>query len=211
MSAPYRLLLVDDHPIIRRGWRQIFDSEPDLEVCAEASDSTEALDAVATARPDLALIDLSLQGTSGIDLTKLLRREYPDLKIVIISMYGEHLYRERSIGAGADEYLSKDRSHELLLDTVRRILKGHSPTENSDARGGSRGTAAHPVLSSLTDREFEILLLLGQGFEPRHIAERLSLSVNTIESYRQRLKSKLKLESASELSRFAIDWYRTQT
>ena len=213
-----QILIVDDHPIVRSGLRNLLNAEPDLAVCGEAEDAMQALDAIARVPPDLVLIDLSLQGMGGLDLTKQLHTQDPLLPILVVSMYEEHLYSERSIRAGACGYISKYESSDILLRKIRKALddckpsktaqKGREAALNNSAANDQEDATEDTPISKLTDREFEVFLLIGQGLAPRHITERLNLSVNTVEVYRQRLRNKLNLESAAELTHYAVQWFR---
>jgi DNA-binding NarL/FixJ family response regulator len=205
----HAILLVDDHPIVRRGLRQLFEHEPDFTVCCEAEDLASALEAVAKHHPDLALVDLSLKGRSGLELTRQLQIHHPDLPVLILSLHDEKLYAERALQAGARGYVMKRRADADILHAARQVLAGHryiSPVVQTQL-GGARSEAALEI-DSLTDREFEVFLLIGQGYAPRHIAEQLSLSVSTVEVYRQHLKDKLHLNSAADLRRYAIAWFK---
>ena len=203
------ILLVDDHPIVRRGLRQLFESQPDFTVCGEAEDIASALDAVARLKPDLALVDLSLKGRSGLELTRQLQAHHPSLPVLILSLHDEKLYGERALRAGARGYVMKRRADDEILHAARQVLAGHryiSPAVQQQLNGALGEKAA--AVSTLTDREFEVLVLIGQGYAPRHIADQLSLSVSTVEVYRQHLKEKLGLGSATELRRYAIAWFK---
>jgi len=203
------ILLVDDHPIVRRGLRQLFEHEPDLTVCGEAEDIASALEAAARLEPDLALVDLSLQGRSGLELTRQLQIYHPSLPVLILSLHDEKLYAKRALRAGAKGYVMKRRADTDILHAARQVLAGHcyvSPAVQEQLHE-TLEEATFDV-SHLTDREFEVFLLIGQGYAPRHIAEQLSLSVSTVEVYRQHLKDKLNLGSATELRRYAITWFK---
>lgn len=203
------ILLVDDHPIVRRGLRQLFESQPDFTVCGEAEDIASALDAVARLKPDLALVDLSLKGRSGLELTRQLQAHHPSLPVLILSLHDEKLYGERALRAGARGYVMKRHADDEILHAARQVLAGHryiSLAVQQQLEGALDKKKA--AVSTLTDREFEVLVLIGQGYPPRHIADQLSLSVSTIEVYRQHLKEKLGLGSATELRRYAIAWFK---
>ena len=213
-----RVFVVDDHPMMRRGYASLLGGEPDLEVCGEAASAHEALTAVASAAPDLVLADISLEGTNGIELTKRLLSERPGLPVLIVSMHDEALYAERALEAGARGYLMKMEGDEAVLHAVRRVLDGH--VYLSDAMqdqllfrhiGHPRmeeRTQAGPAsgLQTLSDRELEVFELIGRGFTAREIADRLAISPKTVESHRARIKTKLAIESPTELLRRAIQW-----
>lgn len=199
-----KIFIVDDHPVVRRGLRQLINEAEDLTVCGEAESAAETLSKVEASSPDLVLVDLTLKGTSGLELTKQLRAQHPDVHVLILSMHSEELYANRVLQAGASGYVVKRKSNEEIVEAIRRVLDGEiyfSSKNGEDA-------PAKPQLPTdvLTDREFEVLLLIGQGYAPRHIAEKLSVSVKTVETHRQNIKQKLDLESAAHLTRYAVEY-----
>jgi len=215
MATPRRILIVDDHPVVRRGFRQLLGEQPNLTPCAEAAASAEALDAAREYLLELALVDITLGdgGDSGLELIKQLRAAHPDLPLLAVSMHDEVLYAERALAAGAQGYVMKRVPDETLLEAVRHVLDGgvyvsdamrerllERPAET--VAGGGNGSP----LAQLSDREMEVFRLIGQGLAPRHIAERLHLSVKTVETHRRHLKQKLGLESSGELRRYAVAW-----
>ncbi len=208
----YRLLIVDDHPVFRRGIAGLISDEPDFEVAAEASDSATALAAMRAQEPDLALVDISLPGCNGIELIKLMLAERPKLKILMLSMHDESLYGLRALRAGAKGYVMKAVAMTSVLDALRKVAGGEiyvsekmagqlifKAIQSDQAGGGS------PV-DVLSDRELEVLELLGKGFPSRDIAERLHLSVKTIETHRAHIKEKMNFKDAGEMIRFAVEW-----
>lgn len=203
-----RVLLVDDHAIVRRGLQQLFEREPDFMVCGEAATETEAFDLVETLKPDLLITDLTLEGRSGLDLIKRVHTYHGNLPVLVVSMHDERLYAHRALAAGAHGYVMKRSADAEILEAARAVRDGltysNGPTSNCTDRSGHED---NPV-AMLTDREFEVFLLIGEGFTPRHIAEKLSLSVSTVEVYRQRIKEKLDIESAPLLLRYAVRWCR---
>jgi DNA-binding NarL/FixJ family response regulator len=210
-----RLLLVDDHPILRQGLAQVLNQQPHLEVCGEANDCAEALAAVERLQPDLALIDLSLRLGDGIDLLKDMRLRYPKLLTLVLSMYDEFLYAERALRAGARGYIMKQEKLERLLLAIDRVLAGHIYVSDQVAAqavqrlaGGvvPDATGAGAYVESLTDRELQIFRLIGRGLGTRLIAESLHLSRKTIESHREHIKTKLGLKDGNELIQRAIQW-----
>lgn len=219
-SAPiapqYSILVVDDHPIIRHGVSQTLGFEPDLQVVAEASSAAEALDALRKFSADLAVIDVSLNGTNGIELIKQIRTEHPRLPLLVLSMHDESLYALRALRAGAGGYIMKREAPDLLLTAVRRVLGGEvylSPTLErrvSESRPAEEPPPATTPIDTLTDRELEVLDLVGQGHHTRDIAQRLALSAKTIETHRLNMKDKLGLKTAPELIRYAVNWVRSQ-
>jgi DNA-binding NarL/FixJ family response regulator len=207
-----RILIVDDHPMMRDGLSTRISNEPDLAVCGEADDVDAALQFVRELNPDLVIIDISLKTGHGIDLIKQIRERHPKTKMLVNSMYDESVYAERSLQAGALGYLNKQTARETLIVAIRTVLAGKtylSPgmTERILKRqvGGVIETGKSPV-ESLSNRELEVLTLIGQGKSTRAIADQLFLSVHTIDTYREKLKIKLNLANSSELNRYAAQW-----
>ena len=213
IAPKHSVLVVDDHPIIRHGVCQTLGLEPDLQVVAEASSATEALDALRTFSADLAVIDVSLNGTNGIELIKQIRNEHPRLPILVLSMHDESLYALRAVRAGAGGYIMKREAPDLLLTAVRKVLGGEvylSPALERRARPAEEPAPAANPIDTLSDRELEVLDLVGQGHHTRDIAQRLDLSAKTIETHRLNMKDKLGLKTAPELIRYAVNWVRSQ-
>lgn len=204
------ILICDDHPIVRRGLRQLFDSEPDFRVCGEADNVSDAILLIDEQNPDLIVTDLKFPGRDGLELTRLARAHHPNLPVLIVSMHDELLYALRAIGAGARGYVMKWHSDDEIVQAARHLLAGRiylSPAVREQMRvRSSNGSDPGTPLEKLTDRELEVFLLLGAGYAPRHIADRLSLSVSTVEVYRERLKEKLGMESSPMLTRYAVYW-----
>ncbi len=214
-SSRRRVLIVDDHPMMRQGLAQLIDNEPDLKVCAEASNGGEALDAVAAQKFDLILLDISLPDKNGLEVVKDIQSLHPGLPILVVSMHDEALYAERVLRAGARGYIMKQEGGKKLLEAIRRVLDGHVfVSEKMSARilevfSGRRADSSSPV-ERLTDREFEVFQLIGQGRGTREIANHLHLSVKTVEVHRANIKSKLKLRSATDLVRHAVRWVEAE-
>ncbi len=209
-----KVMIVDDHPIMRDGISQLIDQQADMEVCGESSSALEALAALEHIDPDLMLIDISLTGMDGLELIKAVKKRGGGTPMLVLSMHSEELYAERAVRAGAMGYVMKHASAEALLEAMRRVLSGKlylSPgmTEKflEKAVGGDRDRDGSPM-SRLSDREMEIFKLIGQGLKPQRIAEELHLSIKTVETYYSRIKQKLHLKSASELLQTAISWHR---
>lgn len=207
-----RVLIVDDHPVFRHGISALINAEADLTVCGEASSSPSALDAMRTLHPDVALLDISLPGTNGIELIKLMKAEYPKLPLLMLSMHDESLYALRALKAGALGYVMKAEALTHVLDALRKVLVGDiyvSPRLSErlifQAIQSTDGGSGSPV-DRLSDRELEVLELLGRGFGTKEIASELHLSVKTIETHRAHIKEKLGFRDAGEMVRFAIDW-----
>lgn len=213
-SHPRRhgILIVDDHPIVRQGLAGLVNHEPDLQIIGEASDAAQAMTAVRTLKPELVIIDISLEGTDGLELTKSLKAQLPQLPILIMSMHDESIYAERALRAGANGYIMKQAVADKIVVAVRHILKGNiylsEQAHQTILQGvaGRRAKAEDSPLSRLSDRELEVLRLIGRGEGTRQIAQALHLSVKTIETYRAHLKDKLGLETATQLVRYAAQW-----
>ena len=213
-SAPAkkRILVVDDHPIVRQGLALLINREADLLVCGEAEDAMGAMHVLASAKPDVLIVDLSLSGPDGLDLLKNIRTTHPALPVLILSMHDELIYAERSLRAGANGYIMKQVATEKVLVAVRRILAGEIYVSDRIANRmlkhyitGS-GTSRSSSIADLSDRELEVFRLIGEGHGTRQIAEELHISVKTVESYQAHIKDKLSLRSSRELMQHAIQW-----
>ena len=210
------VLVVDDHPLFRKGVVQLLNDEPDMEVCAQAGTSTEALSAIRQDHIDLAVIDISLEGgPDGIELTKSIRAERPRLPILILSMHDETLYAERALRAGARGYVMKREALDQFITAVRTVLRGEifiSPSMSNrmvyDHIHG--GDYSRSPVDRLSDRELEVLQLIGKGHDVRDIATGLRLSTKTVEAHRAHIKEKLNLANAREVTRFATNWLMLQ-
>ena len=207
-----KVFVVDDHPIIRQGLALMINRESDLAVCGEAEDAQTAIQAVATAKPDIMIVDISLNGPDGLDLLKDIRMRYPELPVLILSMHDEVIYAERALRAGAQGYIMKQEATEKVLVALRRILTREIYISERIANRmlqryiGSRGAGRPSSIADLTDRELEVFRLIGEGHSTRRIAEELHISVKTVESYQAHIKEKLSLRSARELVQHAIQW-----
>ncbi|HZR79894.1 MAG TPA: response regulator transcription factor [Candidatus Binatia bacterium] len=205
-----RLLVVDDHPIVRQGVRLLLESEPDLTVCAEAENTRDALRAAAASEPDVAIVDLSLPGAGGLELIRALRAEHPRILLLVLSMHEEQVYAERALRAGAHGYVSKQEAPGEMVRALRRILAGQRFLSEGAAShvlarlaGDADLESADPI-RRLSDRELEVFRLIGSGLGTRQIAQALHLSVKTVESHRAGIKHKLGLRSGIELVRQAV-------
>lgn len=211
-SKKSKVFVVDDHPIVRQGLALLINRESDLIVCGEAEDAHNAVQAVATTKPDILVVDISLNGPDGLDLLKDVRMRYPDLPVLILSMHDESIYAERALRAGAQGYIMKQEATEKVLVALRRILSGEIYVSERIANRmlqryiGSPGTGRPASIADLTDRELEVFRLIGEGHSTRQIAEELHISVKTVESYQAHIKEKLSLRSARELVQHAIQW-----
>jgi DNA-binding NarL/FixJ family response regulator len=206
------VLVVDDHPIVRERLAELINQEPDLNVCGEAEDAREALKAVESLRPDLAIVDITLKDTYGIELIKQLKEHHPKLPILVLSMHDESLYGERALRAGARGYLTKQEATKKVVTAIRLILSGGiyvsekmASTILQKVAGGASVEGGSPV-DVLSARELEVFQLLGQGLAVRQIAENLFISVKTVEAHREHIKQKMKFKGSSELLRYAIEF-----
>ncbi len=208
-----KILIVDDHAVVRNGIAMLLNQEPDLYACCEAGDIQHALSANRSCPHDMAIVDLSLDGMSGLELVKRLQAEFPDLPILVMSMHNEAVYAEPSLRAGAHGYLMKQAATETMLKAVRQILEGElyvSDQMRSHLLQTMRGNNAEASPTSrLTPSEFEVLHLIGLGLGTSEISQKLNRSVKTIESHRANLKQKLHLQSGRELVRFAVQLLET--
>jgi DNA-binding NarL/FixJ family response regulator len=207
-----RILLVDDHPLVREWLTNLINQQPDLVVCGEAEDGPQALSVIAAAQPDLAVVDLSLKGGSGLDLIKDLKDLHPALLVLVLSMHDESLYAERVLRAGARGYIMKREVTGQIITAIRRVHDGHLHLSDRIAAAiaskfaGGRPVPGESTVALLSDRELEVFQLLGQGRETKQIAESLHISIKTVQAYCARSKQKLKLSNATELLREAIRW-----
>jgi DNA-binding NarL/FixJ family response regulator len=210
-----RVLLVDDHPLVCEGLAQRINGEPDLEVCGQVRDAHAALAAIEKLRPHIAVVDLALGEGNGIELIKDVKLRYPHLPTLVLSMHDETLYAERSLHAGAKGYVMKQQETDILLQSIRQVLRGQvylsEKVRNSIInRIGGNVTEGKTVslAQRLSDRELEIFQLIGDGYATQEIARRLRLSSKTVASHREHIKEKLNLRTSEELARFAIHWLR---
>jgi DNA-binding NarL/FixJ family response regulator len=207
-----RVAVVDDHPVVREGLASMVANHPDLTICGSAATAAEALDLVRSERPDLAIIDITLKDGSGLDLIKRLKSLAPELKMLVASMHDEALFAERALRAGAQGYISKEEAIGDLVGAIRHVLSGKiylSPQMTERLLHSAARGAVEPLqdpVKSLSDRELEVFSLIGEGKTTRQIAQRLDLSIKTIETHREHIKKKLRLESGTELIRFAVEW-----
>ena len=207
-----RVFIVDDHPLVREGLTNLINGQDDLIVCGEAKDSAEAIDGIANERPDVALIDISLQHESGLELIKQLVRQFPQVALIVLSMHDEALYAERALRAGARGYVMKHETSKNVLACIRRVLGGGTYVSERIVNrmalrlSSSRRPVAGSPVERLSDRELEIFQLLGQGRTPSEIAGDLNLSLKTVQAYCARAKEKFGVTSLTELLRAAIRW-----
>jgi DNA-binding NarL/FixJ family response regulator len=207
-----RILLVDDHPIVRDGLAEAINHEADLRVCATAEDRAEALDAIERTKPELAVIDLMLKNSSGLELIKDIHARWPKLLVLVVSMHDETLYAERVLRAGARGYITKQQATRDILLAIRRVLSGGIYLSDKTASTVLTRLTSQPQVASdsltdlLADRELQVFEMTGRGLSTREIAERLRIDTKTVGTYRTRIKDKLNLGSTSELLKLAIQW-----
>jgi DNA-binding NarL/FixJ family response regulator len=209
---PARVLIVDDHPPVREALALRIARQPDLEVCGEAADVGEALRLLADARPDVAVVDITLKSGDGIDLIKRIRDRDDHVRVLVWSMHAESLYAERALRAGALGYVNKDQATGTIVEAIRRVRDGKvwlsevmADRMLRRAVGGRAGVTTSPV-DALADRELEVFRLIGRGVKTAEIADRLHLSVKTVETYRDRIRQKLDLADGTQLAHYATQW-----
>lgn len=211
-AEPARILLVDDHALLRRGLAELIDGESDLEVSGEAADPAGALEQLEEDEIDLAVVDISLQKGSGLELVKQIKSQHPDVDVLVLSMHDENLYAERTLRAGAKGYINKEAPTEKVIEAIREVLAGrvYLSDKMSDRilhRIVDRDTMPEESpLDTLSDRELEVLELIGRGLTTRQIARQLHLSRKTVDTYRDHLKTKLQIKTANALVRYAVAW-----
>jgi len=214
-STKKKILIVDDHSLVRRGLTALIESEPDLAVCGEAANRREALDAIGQSPPDLVIVDLSLGDDDGLDLVKAMKVHHLEIPSLVLSMHDETVYAERSLRAGALGYVTKQQLDDTVLVAIRRLLAGEMYLSNKlEGRlaakyVGGRTLETDSPLDALSDRELQVFRLIGQGRTTREIAGTLKLSIKTIESHREHIKQKLSISSAAELVQRATQWVET--
>lgn len=214
MNGQISFLVVEDHPIYRQGLVELVESNSKYVVTAQAGSLEDALVAIRTSAPDIALVDISLFEQDGLDLVRMLHTERPKMPILVISMHDEKVYAPRALAAGARGYVMKYENATVIREAISSVLGGHtfvSPAMRAqlvDSMFGRSERSTALPLDKLSDREFEIFELIALGYGPKEISEVLNLSVKTVDAYRDRLKTKLKIDSASELRKFAATWRR---
>jgi DNA-binding NarL/FixJ family response regulator len=207
-----RIVIVDDHPMVRERLTEVVNREPDLRVCGEAEDRAQALRIIAETNPDLAIVDLTLKNSHGLELIKDLRVMHPKVRILVVSMQEESLYAERVIRAGAHGYITKQEATRSILEAIRLVLagevylSGQLANRIASALLGRQRATTDVSVGTLADRELQVFELTGRGLGTRQIADKLHLDVKTIETYKSRIKEKLNLRDASELLQHAIAW-----
>ena len=207
----HSVLIVDDHPIVREGLARLIAHEPDIEVCGGADNVSDALDQVASLRPDLVVVDISLRDSNGLELISELKCRHPNLRALVWSMFDEMVFAERALRAGAMGYVNKQQPIDIVLEAIRQVLDGNVYLSTKIANllvrrvGGISPIGQDPV-RNLSDREFQVFEMIGRGLKAQEIARRIGLSVKTVETHRDRVKTKLNLRSAFEVNRYATLW-----
>jgi DNA-binding NarL/FixJ family response regulator len=211
-----RVLIVDDHPMMRYGIVRLIEQEPDLVVCGEAENASRALAAVRALKPQVILADLTMPGGEGLEFIKDVRSLHPEIAVLVVSMHDEALYAERALRAGAQGYIMKNEGGEKLVEAIRQVLQGKTyVSENMSGKvleifSGRRRRTDDTTIGKLTDREFEVFRLLGQGLTTREIGQQLRLGTKTVETHRLHVREKLGLKSGPALIKYAVRWAGTQ-
>ncbi|HUO91032.1 MAG TPA: response regulator transcription factor [Rhizomicrobium sp.] len=215
-GAKTRIFLVDDHPLVRESLTSLIDRQPDLVVCGEAEEPSRALREIASAQPDVVIVDISLKSGSGLELIKAIKARFPRLHTIVLSMHDERLYAERAIRAGARGYVMKRESTKRIVAAIHQVMQGRLCVSEQMAAsfaerfvGSHQGLGGSPV-EGLSDRELEVFVMLGRGLETRQVAEALNISIKTVQAYCARIKQKLNITTATELLREAIRWQEEQ-
>lgn len=217
MQDKIKILIVDDHPLVREWLTNLLCQQPDFQVCGEAGRAAEALDLITAAAPDVAIVDLTLAGGSGLELIKSLKAGCPQVAVLVLSMHDENLYAERALRAGASGYIMKSEATQKIIHAIRTVIRGDVYVSEAVASrlakrlvGGRQGISTLPV-AELSDRELEVFQLLGRGYSTRQISEHLNVGFKTVQSYSARIKEKLNLANINELMREAIRWHENRS
>lgn len=215
-SSPVKVFVVDDHPLFREGLVQYINRESDMEVCGEAGDTPSALSALNQLKADIAVVDLTLQGISGLQLVKVIATQHKKTHVLVLSMHDERLYAERALRAGAKGYIMKQEAPREVVMAIRQVLAGKIYLSEALSKHMiTRMVANQPLegaapVDVLSNRELEVFDYIGQGFQTREISEKLHLSVKTVESHREHIKNKLNLANSTEVIRRAIQWVHSE-
>jgi DNA-binding NarL/FixJ family response regulator len=211
-----RIFIVDDHAMFRDGLRRLIDLETDLTVCGDAPDAADGLNGIRESVPDLVIVDISLDTTSGIDLIKAIKRDYEDMPVLVVSMHSESLYGDRALRAGAMGYVMKSEPATTVVSAIRTVLSGNVHISESMATlvvskfvKGEPDQIPSP-LETLSDREMEVFRMLGQGKGTREIAQEMNVAIPTISSFKNRIKEKLKFKNSTEMILYALQWFRKE-
>lgn len=215
-EAVKRLLLVDDHPIMRHGLAQLIRAEPGLDVCGEAGSAREGLELAGRLKPDLVVIDLTLPDKNGLELLKDIQAQHPGTLCLVLSMHDETMYGERALRAGARGYIMKEAAADHLINAARKVLSGGIYVSDSMASRmleqvtGQRARGTASGVDTLSDRELEVLEMIGRGVATKNIAERLCISARTVEAHRAHIKEKLGVGDGAALVRYAVQWVESR-
>lgn len=213
-----KILLVDDHAVVRFGIAALINRQTDMEVCGEEEDASRAMGSINASQPDLVIADISLKDSSGLELMRNIKAQYPKMPVLVVSVHDEAIYAEVAFRAGALGYLNKDEAIDRILTAIRRVLNGEvyvsdvlgaKLLQKQVLGGGNHDSQASPI-KGLSDRELEVFQLIGQWKGTRQIAEELHLSIKTIEYYREQIKKKLNLKNAAELTQYATSWVQRE-
>jgi DNA-binding NarL/FixJ family response regulator len=216
MSRKAKVLIVEDHPIFRKGLAQLINEEKDMEICGEAEDVIEARKILGQIRPDMMIVDLTLKGVSGLELIKDVHERLPDIPVLVLSMHDESIYADRVLRAGAKGYVMKQEMTNKVIVAIRHVLAGKMFFSESVVEsflgmmtGKPQASSQNPI-DTLSDRELEVFTLIGQGIGRQEISDKLHVSIKTVGSYREKIKVKLGIKSSPELVRRAVEWIQTQ-
>ncbi len=216
MTAKKRIFIVDDHAMFRDGLRRLIDLEPDLTVCGDAPDAANGLNGIRESAPDLVIVDISLDTTSGIDLIKAVKRDHEDMPVLVVSMHSESLYGDRALRAGSMGYVMKSEPATTVVAAIRKVLSGNVHMSETMATmvvskfvKGETDQIPSP-LEALSDREMEVFRMLGQGKGTREIAQEMNVALPTISSFKNRIKEKLKFKNSTEMILYALQWFRKE-
>lgn len=214
--ARKRIYIVDDHAMFRDGLRRLIDTEPDLTVCGDSANAATAMQEIPRLHPDLVIVDLSLEGISGIDLIKSIKQDFEDMPVLVVSMHPESLYGDRALRAGAMGYVMKSEPATTVLEAIRKVLGGDVHVSEKMATlvvskfvQGESDQIPSP-LEALSDREFEVFRMLGQGKGTREIAAEMNVAQPTVSTFKNRIKEKLKMRNSTEIILFAMQWFRQE-
>jgi DNA-binding NarL/FixJ family response regulator len=214
-TRKHRILIVDDHPVVRLGLRRVIEQETDMEVCGEAGSVAEAMREVAAHSPDIAIVDISLEGESGIELVKELKAHHPRIKSLVSSFHEEKVFAGRVVKEGASGYIEKKESIAKIVEGIRKVLQGEifvSPAVATQllTRAASGQSLSDDPVATLSTKELEVFEMIGLGLTVQQIGRRLNMSAKTVESHRRRIKTKLRLETATQLNHAAFEWVQKQ-
>jgi DNA-binding NarL/FixJ family response regulator len=216
MIQKAKVLLVDDHPLVREWLANLINQQSDLQVCGEADSAPKALQLIGVANPEVAIVDISMEGGSGIELIKNIKASHPGVRVIVLSMHDESLYGERALRAGARGYIMKREATKRVLEAIRCVLGGKLYLSDKMAMlmaekfVDGRPTTAGSMIEKLSDRELEVFQLLGRGYSTRQIADELHVGFKTVQSFCARIKEKLDFVNATELLREAVRWHDSQ-